>query len=49
MVLNGRLFIKMGIDQIGKKFRQINECQKIQLYRTIHTGFENPWAENKNS
>ena len=25
-----------------EKFRQINECQKIQLLRTIHTGFENP-------
>ena len=25
-----------------KKSRQINECQKIQLLRTIHTWFENP-------
>ena len=77
MVLNSRLVIKMGIDQIGKNFvksmsvkkfsylgqfiqglrtpdddyynllnlrksRQTNECQKIQLLRTIHMGFENP-------
>ena len=28
-----------------KKFRQINECQKIQLLRTIHAGFEKVWGD----
>ena len=26
----------------SEKIRQINECQKIQLLRTIYTWFENP-------
>ncbi len=29
---------------IRKKFRQINECQKIQLLRLIHMGFEKVWV-----
>ena len=40
MVLNSRLVIKMGIDQIGKKFVKSMSVKKIQLLRTIHTGFE---------
>ena len=46
MVLNIRLVIKMGIDQMGKKFVK-SMSQKIQVLRTIHTGFENPYPAVK--
>ena len=35
----------LEVDFESEKFRQINECQKILLLRTIHTGFENPWHQ----
>ena len=51
MILNSKLVEKLkfialaGPQSDPKKFRQINECQKIQSLGTIRTRFKKVWAK----